>query len=588
MPSLMALRIAVIAAAITNVSVAAQVDEADEIFKLPATFNRIRQHIEARQNALRQRKLEDAEQFAQAAVNELDNVPETLLLLAATQAERGKTQPAFETLSKAVDAGMNNLATLDKPVFKSLRELDGWDKLVERAKAGKLDPNTIWRRKAKPSKVEKGIAMVTAANTMWVPPGNILLSSFVVPEEVREKPVTTGTTAVDNLIREWFAEGTASGNFGDLYDNRDRRHSQLPKSKFPQLSRVMYSPAARAENLDYGCQANILFNGVVMGNSSTSLTTKRIWRCQTRLLLTRQASASQLSNQYANNHIYLYPEHRDYDIGHNGKGAEKGYGDVFFANTPYTITSKGSSGSDKPFMMAVVQTLASFRPEVKKKLTESRLIAPTVQMIFRRCNKNVRSDEEYLTGIAHPPVFEKKNLDTIAMVRMAHAIELEHLPPVARIRVLRESAPKGPEIIFNTSGAVSRIHRTEEYSRKMQIDASASKDLNGETLTYHWKVLTGDADRIGIKRLDDLGSKVELEIPWHGRFPIAKGSLMETNRVDIACFVSNGHYFSAPAIISTYFPDNENRIYDDEGKFVSVRMTKNYVDPLVCPPLKKK
>ena len=415
----------------------------------------------------------------------------------------------------------------------------------------------------------------------------MLLSSFAVPTAVKNKPVTKATTEVAALLKKWYAEGTAAGHYGDFYDNHDRKHSRIGKGKYPQLTRIEYSAPAKAENLDWGCQVNMLFSGVVIGNSSTSLTHK------TRLAMSDPINAvpagygfTTLQPIREHNHLYFYPEHRDYDPGRNGKPGG-GYGDVFFANTPYTITSKGSSGSDAPFMHAVINTLAAFHPDVKQKLVKSRLLIPAVQMIFRRCNKNVASDEKYLTGIAHPPVFEKQHIDTLAMIRMAHSMKPDHLPPMARFRVIRESASKGtkmPELVFNTASAVSRVHRTPEYSRVMQIDATPSIDANEEALTYHWKVLTGDSERIKIKRLDDTGAKVELTIPWHGRFAISPGSPMKTNRVDIACFVSNGHWFSAPAIVSTYFPDNEVRVYSQDGKLTSRKFNKNYVDPLICPP----
>jgi len=79
-----------------------------------------------------------------------------------------------------------------------------------------------------------------------------------------------------------------------------------------------------------------------------------------------------------------YPEHRDHDVGLNGDGG--GYGDVYPTNTPYLIASQGSSGSDQPFMRAIPFTLAAFRPEVKKKLVETGLLMPTIQMILEfRC-----------------------------------------------------------------------------------------------------------------------------------------------------------------------------------------------------------
>ena len=54
--------------------------------------------------------------------------------------------------------------------------------------------------------------------------------------------------------------------------------------------------------------------------------------------------------------------------------------------------------------------LAAFRPEVKKKLTETGLLMPTIQMLWRSTNKQLKDPKEYLTGKAHPAVFEGKPL----------------------------------------------------------------------------------------------------------------------------------------------------------------------------------
>ena len=591
------------------------------VFELPPRFHAIRQRLAQRQIAMQQGKLKDAEKFAQEAADILP-VPETLLFLAASQAELGKTKEALVSLRRAIAAGMNKAPSLQEPVFAGVRELvqetegkAAWSKLLADTEKATLNPDAIWKRSAKPAEVGKnGIATATPENTMWVPQGNVLVTQFTVPEENKKKQISRIAGRVGELLRKWQLEGTAAGNHGDFYDNHDRGHSRFKFDDFPQISRIRYSQEARSGNLDWGAQTHMLFSGVVMGNSSTSLTMKGIWRSQPRLIASDASTITQLYNQYTNNHIYLYPEHRDYDAGHNKKGPEKGYGDVYFANLPYVMTSKGSSGSDRPFMTAVVATLAAFQPDVKKKLIENKMLMPALQMIFRRSNKTVTSDEEYLSGIAHPPVFDSKNLDTVAMIERAHSMTSDKLPPLARMRVTKESRPEKPEghsgpmkpeRIFDTFGCVSRIHRTAAYERVMEVDASLSRDTvrnvarknpdandgrriektDGKNLTYHWKVLIGDSDRIKIEPLNKNSSKVRITIPWHKRYKIAEDSDMETNRVDIGLFVSNGNWYSAPAMLCTYFPDNEDRKYDPStGKLLSLTKNQNYADPVLVNP----
>jgi hypothetical protein len=82
---------------------------------------------------------------------------------------------------------------------------------------------------------------------------------------------------------------------------------------------------------------------------------------------------------------------------------------------------------------------------------------------------------------------------------------------------------------------------------------------------------------------------VELLVPYHARRPIAEGSLLESNRVDIGVFAHNGDYYSAPAFVSLYSLDNELRIYDDNHRILSVDYQAegargNYVDPFLDTP----
>jgi hypothetical protein len=298
--------------------------------------------------------------------------------------------------------------------------------------------------------------------------------------------------------------------------------------------------------------------------------------------------------QYRGNHLYVYPEHRDHDPGHN-RDEGGGYGDVFPCNTPYMIISQGSSGSDRVFLHAVAATLAAFRPEVKTELTRTGALMPTVQMILRSCNKPVATEGDYLRGTAHPTVFEGSQLDVERMVKMAHEMSQDRLPPLAQLRVVGEDSPvpgrdyfAGPltETLFDTPSAIARVVRGTQYMRKMVVSAEPSLDLNGRPLTYHWCVLRGDAERIEIKPLNDEGSIVELRVPYHTRRPVAPGSPLQSNRVDIGAFVHNGAYYSAPAFVTCFYLDNELRVYDEQQRIESVdyadpEVSGNYVDPLI-------
>lgn len=392
---------------------------------------------------------------------------------------------------------------------------------------------------------------------------------------VKPGAITTDGGEVGKLLKQWYADGTAAGNTGDFYDNRDRDHSALNRAMFPQLDEVMYSKADRDVRRDWAGQ-NTILPVVTFGNSSTS-SGVTAWGSNPRMYMTQPGGLAFLYNEYRNNNLYIYPAHHDHHPGHNGKPF---YGDVFPTNTPYLLISQGSSGSDQPFMRAVPLTLAAFRPDVKKKLAEKGLLMPTIQMILRSTNKHLTDPKEYLTGKAHPPVFEGSWVNDLKMIQMAHEMEADKLAPMIQMKVVEEDAPVIGKDYFepgileklhDTPATISRVVRGSKYVRRMVVTAEDSFDINQKPLKFTWVVLRGDAQRIKINPLNESGSKVELLVPYHARQPVAGSPLkIDSNRVDIGVFVHNGTYYSAPGFVTFYSFDNEMRTYDDAGKLLEI------------------
>ena len=121
------------------------------------------------------------------------------------------------------------------------------------------------------------------------------------------------------------------------------------------------------------------------------------------------------------------------------------HGDVFPTNSPYLIASKGSSGSDRKYMNAVAQTLAAFRPDVKKKLVETGFLMPTIQMILRYSAAG--SWQDYLTGKVHPVAGIR--VDNLKMIEMAHELQIDEIPPLVQLKVIEEDEPLNGEDFFS-------------------------------------------------------------------------------------------------------------------------------------------
>ncbi|HEY2250680.1 MAG TPA: hypothetical protein VGH74_06450 [Planctomycetaceae bacterium] len=509
--------------------------------------------------------------------------------LACLEARNGQADESLDTLKRAIELGFRDARQITQDVdFESVRNRPEFTDLVDEAK------KPFERPTPQPGPIDGGIAWVGPENAVWDETTNLLRTAFEWQRPEKPAPVIRDHGEIGTRLSQWYSEGTAAGHFGDLYDNCDRDHSNLDYARFPQLARIEYRPGI-ADEAPYGLQNRLLHGGVVLGNSSTANTAPLYWRSNPRQAYLDPASMASLVTQYFHNHLYVYPEHRDHDPGRNGKG---GFGDVYPANTPYVLISQGSSGTDTPFLDALACTMAAFRPEVKRKLVEHGLFVATLQQIFRSSNKTVRRPDDYLTGPAHPSVFEGSQIDGLKMVESAHAMTIETIPPLVRLRVEQQDAARvgrdyfdvaDREILFDTPCAIARIGRSVQYRRSMIVSARDSVDPNQRPLKFRWVVLRGDESRISLKPLDDAGSRAEVEVAWHPRRKTHPASDIESNRVDIGVFAHNGANWSAPAFVCWFFLDNEDREYDEQGRIRSVTYhggtdQGNYVDPFIQTP----
>lgn len=396
-----------------------------------------------------------------------------------------------------------------------------------------------------------------------------LLGPAATPAE--PLPITRIDSPEARLLEQWARRGTAAGNHGDFYENRDTGHSPFPTELYPQISRIPEPGQLPAPSRNRGA-CFFVRPQVVLGNASTASPSIDVGS-NARILYTTPAGIPLLYSQYRSNNLYVYPEHRDHDPG---ELEDPGWGDLFPANTPYLLISQGSSHSDQPFLHAAFATLAAFQPETKRRLVAEGLLMPTLQMLLRFNLRPVAGEaDRYLSGLAHPSAFRGEDLDGMAMIRQAHSISPDSIPPLARLRVLAEDLPelgtegaleRPPEHLADTPCAIARIWRSHARTRRMILSGQDSFDPNDHPLTYRWVVLRGDPDQIQFHPRNPSGSEVELTLTWSGRRPIRPGSDMASSRMDVALFVSNGTWWSAPAMVTWLTNPREQRSWDSEGR----------------------
>ena len=371
-------------------------------------------------------------------------------------------------------------------------------------------------------------------------------------------PAANGPAA--GMLRRLELQGRISGLDGVLYDNRDRGHSQLPSGLFPALATLTYDPELQKADLDHGLGGAILFPMITVGNASLAITKGEVPRSLPRLAMTTKTGPARAFRTYSNNHLYVYPEHLDHDEQ-----------DIFPANWPYMTITQGSSGSDQPFLRALLMTLAAFPPKTRARLEEQKLVAPVLQMILRYSQKGIYGRDAYLSGKAHPTVFNAENLLPERMVSRAAALLPADIPPMVQLRVLKEDFSQAaglaglPEELFTTPSAVARVWRSFAHTREIVLSTDLTRNPTDRDLTFHWVLLRGDPSKVVITPLDPAGRTARIRVDWHDMRPIAPRDPRSSARVDVGVIAWNGVQFSAPAILSVSFPVHQTRRYSKQA-----------------------
>lgn len=400
-----------------------------------------------------------------------------------------------------------------------------------------------------------------------------LLSIFTLASAVlHAETITTRDDAVGRSLNQWATEETAAG-FGALqYENRDGDHSLLPDI-YKRLHRVLPSPDEVKEARDKGFP-NQLRKLPTIGNCSMSGTPDTIGSLP-RTMFMHPLGHEILSAQYAANNFFIFPEHLDHDPGANGVG---GWGDLFPVNHPGVLITQGSSGSDMPFVKAMLATAAALRPEVQQHVIRNGVLMPTLQALLRQSSTRVQNESDYFTGSAHPVVFDGATLDELKMITSAQVMSLLSVPPVARLRLLSapaarpgidffEPATVTQEMLGAQPSCIARVYRTSADAEDLRLSAEGSTDSGGKPLTYKWVLLQGDPARVQIAPNED-GTQATVRVRWHP--PLLAASGIRTHRVDIGLFASNGLSWSAPAMLCVAMNPNERRFFDDKGRLTEI------------------
>lgn len=556
------------------------------LFEKPRTFKQHTLFLHQMMQAMRAGNIEQMEEVCRRAVKLMPDDATWTYNLACALAYRADKSEALEVLDKAIDLGFRNPEAIENDSdLKQLKNEPRFAELI--AKVRKLQGKPVEGAVVvSPPTIMAGIPFeVNPSNTVWNMDIGCFQSLFKLMRPSMKSAVNPddykGPAA--ELIRPWLKEGSAAGNFGDLYMNRDRGHSKPGVKDFAELTPVVYCK----EGVDASADRNLpntLFDYPLVGNCSMAMTRGPYWRSLPRAAMSDQFSSILQCRLYLANQLWVYPGHKDYD-------PEKG--DLFPANAPFFTVVQGSSFKDKPFVRAYLAAMAAMSPDTKRAVTAAKLMGPVMQMMMRYTSKKVKVPADYLTGAAHPVVFDGDDLNVTNLVKMAHELRPEDIVPAVSLQVIREDQvvfgvdyfDRLPEALINTPVCVARVARGKAFEKTMTVEAQAP--IRG-VQEYTWVLLQGDPDKVAITKLTENGSRVEIKVGWHGFYrPKEKDGTpcrLMSSRVDIGCFLKGKRYFSVPSIVSVYDIPSEERVYNKDKQIVSIdynNTKKRYMDPLL-------
>ncbi len=566
------------------------------VWRMPQVWPR---HVQLRQQLINVMKEGDDAKMEEICREALSVIPGDATWhynLACALAKRG-APGALAELENAIDFGFRNADSIAKDSdFARVRDNPRFAELVEKARSLRETPGR-GHPMVRPTAVQpNGTLMLDETNVSWNFDAGLFEAQFLVTDP------TTPVASQANAFRKsepnepdrpyviaWISDGTAASNLGDVYVNRDRGHSPLTISDFPGIVNVQSCPAAKAAQVDANHPNTLFPNCAVFGNISRARLTGPYWRSFGRASMTDPGLANRMNILYRNNQFWVLVAHLDY--------GKKDIGDVYPGAAPFQFVSVGSSWSDQAFIRAALSASASFTRPTKEAIIRRHLMGPTLQWLLRRTCKGVDSEGDYLSPKAHPTAFRGDALDTVRLVKKAHALLPEQVPPFAALDLInsranpipypvpgRDYPDAAPEVLYATSSAICLVLRAPAGTRPFLFRAHAEGTPGTSSASFTWRVVHGDASAVTIKAPDGTTDTT----PENGFAQITVDRRRIKERIDVACFAkTDGTEWGAPSFISFFPIPQEGRVYRPDGQIDSIDYANPdgaYSDPAVALP----
>ena len=438
--------------------------------------------------------------------------------LACALAYRASPDAALDALEQAVKAGFRNARAIENDTdLKRISSNVRFKAILQQARET-ADLPVPGRPVPKQARLTMGTRLVlNKANLMWDFDRGLYTALFKFLRgsgESAEAMAALYDGPAKEVLAALLADGTASGNAGDIYVNRDGDHSRIDLKDFPLLSELRFEGEAKRKGVDRAIPNTLYPGAAVVGNASLATVTTNESRSLVRMAMLDPQAMISLQQCYLDNQFWVFPAHKDYNPA---TGLDK-----FMGVTPCALMSVGSSGSDRYYVRAALAASAAMRADVKKVVKERNLFGPLMQYLFRRARKGVESDADYFSEKAHPTAFDRATLDAVKVVRLANGLTPDAIPPAA--------------LPFSVFVPVKSTDLEKELDFTFRAFPDGLKDVS-----YCWHVVHGDRNRVKIGPGEN--GKVHLSVDCRSL----------TGRIDVACFVKSGNSdWGAPSFICIY------------------------------------
>src|SRR5690606_13258326 len=124
----------------------------------------------------------------------------------------------------------------------------------------------------------------------------------------------------------------------------------------------------------------------------------------------------------------------------------------------------------------------------------------------------------------HPVAFAASNLNVNAMVKMAHEVTSNNIPPLVTLQVVRETQLQvGRDFfdgfaaagLYDSPALLTRVFRGTAWQHTMTVRASGVVLPGVTNLTWRWALLQGDEKLVNIRPLGTGGQMAEISVAYH-------------------------------------------------------------------------